>query len=215
MTDSGGSFAGETLLFGTQLSKENAPSGKRAMCISSRYRSQKKKTPADKAAKWKAEQKKKRKKKAKQNKGRVVQRRGRSESLLVEPVEVTGEVADVFEDAAITCSPAYLELKEKVLARLSDDTILQCSAGAQLEERIKEIINKEQEDTFYLLDLTTVLIKYLQWLEHLPRVAPLYGMTLAFRFHLSLSLSLYLSPSPHPPSHCSCRLSHSPSALIC
>mmetsp|Transcript_14601 Transcript_14601/g.57325 ORF Transcript_14601/g.57325 Transcript_14601/m.57325 type:complete len:512 (-) Transcript_14601:74-1609(-) len=206
-------FQGETLLFDTQLSKAQAPSGKRAMCISSRYGSKKK--TAEKAARWKAEQKKKRKKKARQNRGqgKIEQKRPRTDSLIVEPLQVTGEVDDVFEDATVTSSTAYIELKDKVLARLNDPDIIQCKVGAVLEERIEEILKREEQDTFYLLDLSTVLIKYLAWKEHLPRVMPFYatkcnpdrmltetlvtcgaGMDVASMGEMKLALSLGVNP---------------------
>lgn len=92
-------------------------------------------------------------------------------------VEVTTCAVDVLECKS-DLDEQYHQLKEKVLARISNpESLVHINHGTTLETRITNIFDSNPElNNLYLVDLTTVIIKYKDWVNVLPNVEPFYAM---------------------------------------
>ena len=92
-------------------------------------------------------------------------------------VEVSTCAIDVLE-SKIDLDDQYLALKEKVIAKIPNpETLVQINHSTTLEERISNIFDNNLElNTLYLVDLSTVIIKYKDWINVLPNVEPFYAM---------------------------------------
>merc|ERR1712137_1009901 len=55
------------------------------------------------------------------------------------------------------------------------DEVSQVNRSVKLESKIEKILASDC-DTFYLVDLTTVILKYKYFKEFMPRVQPFYAM---------------------------------------
>jgi len=93
-------------------------------------------------------------------------------------VEVTTMIEDVLEDVE-DLDQAYNEIRKRVLAKFEEegrlDQVSQCLRASNLEQRIEDIISSDC-DTFYLVDITTVILKYKYFKEYMPRVQPFYAV---------------------------------------
>ena len=92
-------------------------------------------------------------------------------------VEVSTCAIDVLE-SKIDLDDQYQVLKEKVLSKIPNpESLVHISHSATLEERISSIFDNNLElNTLYLVDLTTVIVKYKDWVNVLPNVEPFYAM---------------------------------------
>lgn len=92
-------------------------------------------------------------------------------------VEVTTCAVDVLECKS-DLDEQYQRLKDKVLARIPNpESLVHISHGTTLETRITNIFDSNPElNNLYLVDLTTVIIKYKDWVNVLPNVEPFYAM---------------------------------------
>lgn len=92
-------------------------------------------------------------------------------------VEVSTCAVDVLESKS-DLDEQYRQLKEKVLARIANpEALVNITHGTTLETRITNIFDNNLDlNTLYLVDLTTVIIKYKDWINILPNVEPFYAM---------------------------------------
>merc|ERR1712137_1207637 len=93
-------------------------------------------------------------------------------------IEVTTITDDVLEDPE-DLDQEYKTLKQKVMAKMEDAQlaphISKVTRSTRLEEKINQILNTDC-DTFYLVDLTTVILKYKYFKQYMPRVQPFYAV---------------------------------------
>jgi len=92
-------------------------------------------------------------------------------------VEVTTCAIDVLESKS-DLDAQYKQLKDKVLSKLPEpETLVHINQSQTLEERIRNFFDSNAElNTIYLVDLTTVIVKYKDWINVLPNVEPFYAM---------------------------------------
>merc|ERR1712107_567819 len=96
----------------------------------------------------------------------------------IDNIEVTTMAEDVLEDPE-DLDQEYKALKEKVMAKMQDaelaSQISKVTRSTRLEEKINQILDTNC-DTFYLVDLTTVILKYKYFKEYMPRIQPFYAV---------------------------------------
>lgn len=103
-------------------------------------------------------------------------RRKRNKKKRVESLRVSTCVTEVLEDPS-DLDAQYLALKAKVLKKLQSQVeITQCSKEETLEHKISQILSTNDRNTFYLVDLTTIILKFKDWIEYLPRIRPFYAV---------------------------------------
>ena len=96
----------------------------------------------------------------------------------IDNIEVTTMTEDVLEDPE-DLDQIYKSLKDKVMAKMEEANmagqISKVTRSTRLEEKINQILDTDC-DTFYLVDLTTVILKYKYFKEYMPRVQPFYAV---------------------------------------
>lgn len=109
---------------------------------------------------------------AKKKKKRSKKKAARS---LIDSLEVATSSDSVLENPQ-HLDETYQQLKKRVLEKVGNlADITQVNHQISLEEKIKQIL-KTDCDTFYLVDLSTIILKYKNWVAHLPRIKPHYAM---------------------------------------
>jgi len=100
----------------------------------------------------------------------------RGKKTRVTDLEVTSNTEAVLEDPS-SLDLQYQTLKRKVLAQLDPNIeLIRCSQTSTLESEIENILDNSNTNTFYLVDLTTVILKYKNWNTYLPRIRPFYAI---------------------------------------
>merc|ERR1712137_1319379 len=155
------------------LSYENLPQqNKKGMIL--RSMSKKKKTKGVKGPKSKAHTAKKA---AKAAKGKTPGTKSKKKQG-IDNIEVTTMTEDVLEDPE-DLDQAYKTLKDKVMTKMQEadlaSQISKVTRSTRLEEKINQILATDC-DTFYLVDLTTVILKYKYFKEYMPRIQPFYAV---------------------------------------
>merc|ERR1712137_1302092 len=91
-------------------------------------------------------------------------------------VEVSTNYEEVLEDPK-ELDETYRALAEKVLAKLAEEgkEISKVKRATKLEAKMESILSSEC-DTFYLIDITTVILKYKYFKQYMPRVQPFYAV---------------------------------------
>lgn len=103
-------------------------------------------------------------------------RKRRGKKNRVTELEVTSNPEAVLEDPS-SLDLQYQTLKRKVLEQLDPNMeLIRCSLSSTLESEIENILESNNINTFYLVDLTTVILKYKNWNTYLPRIRPFYAI---------------------------------------
>merc|ERR1712137_435362 len=91
-------------------------------------------------------------------------------------VEVSTNYEEVLEDPK-ELDETYRALAEKVLAKLAEEgkEISKVKRATKLEAKMESILEPGC-DTFYLVDITTVILKYKYFKQYMPRVEPFYAV---------------------------------------
>merc|ERR1712137_1453895 len=91
-------------------------------------------------------------------------------------VEVSTNYEEVLEDPK-ELDETYRALAEKVLAKLAEEgkEISKVKRATKLEAKMESILESGC-DTFYLVDITTVILKYKYFKQYMPRVEPFYAV---------------------------------------
>lgn len=113
----------------------------------------------------------------KAQKGKNKKKRGKKKKP-VSNVEVTTNHEEVLEDPE-DLDDIYKGLREKVLKKLEEEgraqEVSRVDRSKTLESKINSILATDC-DTFYLVDLTTVVLKYKYFKKYMPRVTPFYAV---------------------------------------
>jgi len=165
-----------------ELGYESLPSiEKKGLVLRSKCKPKNKKKFIEKSNKTKSNKtnktqssKSKSNKSNKSSKSKNKRKRGKKKKIAV--VEVTSNIDELLEDQD-ELDNEYQEIKERILTRYKkeDKEVQQFNLAMKLEEKIEDIINLGT-DTFYLVDITTIILKYKYFRKYLPRVTPFYAV---------------------------------------